>query len=227
MMSMRSDDYCESYLIDFDDMSRLEKMLESADGRFEIDGTNIRRYLVDYQTKATIPMFLVRILGNVYHTRFRATPGTHGILYEGGRFLSTDSTLFDKVSREAPRANKVHMMMLPGSPAQNCCLEIEWESLADQSYKGFAKVNRLFSLIGANGTQIEVWLLIYPQNDNKVLAVPSPPNLAPLIARSVDRHQIPRTTQSFFEKWIQLRRSLMLMILIDNSSWAIISSIQT
>jgi hypothetical protein len=73
-------------------------------------------------------------------------------------------------------------MMLEGYPAQNWCLEVEWESEAKQAIKGFAKVNELFSFVGGSDTTIEeIWLLFYPQNDVKIIAVPELPAQLPII----------------------------------------------
>ena len=78
--------------------------------------------------------------------------------------------------------------MLEGYPAQNWCLEVEWELEARQARRGFAKVKDLFSLIGGNNTRIEeIWLLVYPQNDDKILVVPEPPAQLPVIAKTQAR----------------------------------------
>jgi hypothetical protein len=132
-------------------------------------------------------MFLARKWGNFYETRYADTSGTHGVSYQGGELIAPDMSLFDRASRRAPPANRRHMM-LPGYPAQNWCLEIEWDSEAYHHNKGFHKVNRLFSFTGLNGTQIEeVWLLIYPQDDKLYLQVPEPPNPLPIIERMIER----------------------------------------
>jgi hypothetical protein len=58
----------------------------------------------------------------------------------------------------------------------------------NQRNKGFDKANRLFSYTGANNTRIlEIWLLIYPQDDNKFLQVPVPTVPLPIIERRMDR----------------------------------------
>jgi hypothetical protein len=86
-------------------------------------------------------------------------------------------------------------MMSPGHPAQNCCLEVDWEAEANQRNEGFDKVNQLFSFSGANGSRIEeIWLLVYPQDDDKFLAVPAPPNPVPLAARTTVHRLIPNTS---------------------------------
>jgi hypothetical protein len=167
----KSYDYSESYFIDFNDTDRLEKILESVDGRFEIDGTTIRRHMPEGGVKAKVPLFLIRRWGHFYEDHYEDTAGTQGILYEEGRLVAPDSNFFDRVTRRASPENQAHLM-LPGHPAQNWCLEVEWESEASQSDKGFAKVNRLFSFTGAEGTNIEeIWLLIYPQLVDKILSI--------------------------------------------------------
>lgn len=83
-------------------------------------------------------------------------------------------------------------MMLPGYPAPNWCLEVEWETEANQANKGFdKKVQRLFSYTGANGSKTqEIWLLVYPQDDEKILVVPPPRRRLPIIERADDRPAI-------------------------------------
>jgi hypothetical protein len=144
----KAEDYSESYDIDVDSKT-LEYLLESVDGRFEIDGNIVTRLMPECIAKSKVSMFLARKWGNFYETRYADTSGTTGVSYEGGESVTPDINLFDRVNREVPPKNQSHML-LPGCPAQNWCLEVEWESEANQHNKGVDKVNRLFSYTGAN-----------------------------------------------------------------------------
>ncbi len=99
-----------------------------------------------------VPVFLRPL----YH----ASSDTHGVSYEQGRLVAPDMNLFNTQTRKAKRDNEAHMMR-PGYPAQNWCLEVEWESEAIRPAKGFAKVAELFTFVGGNNTRIEeIWLLV-------------------------------------------------------------------
>jgi hypothetical protein len=199
MTEDKAEDYSESYEINVGN-EELEKLLESAEGRFEIDGITITRLMPECIAKSKVPMFLVGEWGQFYKPHYDATSGTNGLYYEGRKLVAPDMNLFHKISRRIPPANQRHMM-LPGCPAQNWCLEVEWESEANQRNKGFDKVNRLFSYTGANNTQIEeVWLLIYPQDDNDFLQVPEPAVPLPIIERGID---LPVPNSKYFAVFVR------------------------
>jgi hypothetical protein len=181
-----AEDYTESYEIDVGN-EELEKLLESAEGRFEIDGNTITRLMPECIAKSEVPAFRMGEWGQFYKPHYAATSGTNGVYYEGKKLVAPDMNLFDKTSRRATPANRSHVMM-PGCPAPNWCLEVEWESEANQRNKGFDKVNRLFSFTGANNTRIEeIWLLISSQDDNKFLQVPEAADPLLIIERGMDR----------------------------------------
>jgi hypothetical protein len=189
----RADNYYETYQIDVSN-EKLESLLESADGRIDVIDCTVRRRMPEGRAKSKVPMFLARKWGHFYEDRYEDTSGTHGTLFEEGNLVAPDMNLFDRVDRNAPPENEEHMM-LPGSPAQNWCLEVEWESEANQRNKGFDNVNRLFSFTGAKNTKIEeIWLLIIPIG-NKVVEVPELPNPLPIIDRSIERP--PRNSKYF------------------------------
>ena len=180
------EEYYEEYYVDVDN-ERLEEILEGSVGRIEIHGGLVTRYLPQCAAKAAIPFFLVGKWSSFLLPRYKVTSGTHGILYEGGTLLSTCMNLFDRQSRRASPENDQHMM-LPGYPAQNLCLEIEFERYANQVNKGFNRVNNLFSYSGGNGTQIEeIWLLVYPRDDEELLKVANPPDPLPVVPLTQDR----------------------------------------
>lgn len=180
------EDYLEQYHVDVDKES-LEHIVEGADGRIEVDGDIVTRYMPACGGKSKVPCLLMGEWYHFYEDQYEASSGTHGIYFEGGRLVASDMNLFNTQTRSASPDNEEHMM-LPGYPAPNWSLEVEWEREANQTNKGFDKVNNLFSYTGANGTQIEeIWLLVYPQG-NKVLNVPEPPpNHLPVITKTQHR----------------------------------------
>eukprot|EP01040_Poterioochromonas_malhamensis_P007962 gene7962-8605_t len=181
-----AEDYSEQYRVDVDDET-LERILEGAVGKIEVDGDIVIRYMPECGAKSEIPMFLCGELGKFYKNQYSASSGTHGILFEGRRLVTQALNLFNRQTRRAPPENNVHMMR-PGYPAPNWCLEVEWESKAEQARKGFLKVTELFSFVGGNNTRIEeVWLLVYPQNDEGMIVTPAPLDQLPIIAKTQDR----------------------------------------
>lgn len=177
----------------------LERILENADGRFEIDGLDVNRLMQECGGKSRVPCVLLMKRGNYLELRYITTSGTHGILFNDGRLISPDLNLFYTETRRTSPRNSRHMMS-PGYPAQNWCLDIEWEHDANNMRKGFSKVNELFSLTGANNTQIEeIWLLVYPQDDYEVLRVPEPPNPLPIVERSIAHFRVRNISQYLCE----------------------------
>eukprot|EP01040_Poterioochromonas_malhamensis_P010881 gene10881-11858_t len=168
------EEYYEEYRVDVDD-DELERILECADGRIEVHDDIVTRYMPECGGKSNAPSVLI------------ATTGTHGVRFVGRRtVVAPDMNLFDRQTRRSPPENEEYMMR-EGYPAQNWCLEVEFENEARQRNKGFDKVNNLFSYRGANNTTIdEIWLLVYPHG-NRVLTVPVPSNLLPVVPLSQER----------------------------------------
>jgi hypothetical protein len=149
--------------------------LDGAYGRIEVHDDIVTRYMPEFSGKSRVPAKLLMKWGTFLDPLYTVTTGTHGIRFEGRRrVVSTDMSLFDFQTRHPPPENEEHMM-LPGFPAPNWCLEVEFDTVAHQRNKGFDKVNNLFGYRGANNTTIdEIWLLVYPHG-NRVLAVPFSP----------------------------------------------------
>eukprot|EP01040_Poterioochromonas_malhamensis_P000303 gene303-317_t len=178
--------YFEEYRVDVDD-DELERILEGADGRIEVHDDIVTRYMPECGGKSEVPMKLSMKWGAFLDPRYKVKSGTHGVRFAGRRtVVAPDMNLFDRQTRRAPPENEEHMMR-EGYPAQNWCLEVEFENEARQRNKGFDKVNNLFSYRGANNTTIdEIWLLVYPHG-NRVLTVPVPPNPLPVAPLSQAR----------------------------------------
>jgi hypothetical protein len=185
------EEYYEEYHVDVDD-DELERILEGADGRIEVHDDVVTRYMPECGGKSRIPMFLARKWGQFYETRFSDSSGTHGVRFAGRRtVVAPDMNLFDRQTRRAPPENERHMMR-EGYPSPNWCLEVEFESEARQTNKGFDKVNNLFSYTGAPVNNVptridEIWLLVYPNNDPTTIQAPAPPNPLHVVPLSQER----------------------------------------
>jgi hypothetical protein len=75
-----AEDHSESYCINVGN-EELEKLLESAEGRFELDGNNITRLMPECIAKSEVPEFLIGEWRNCYKTHYAGTTGTNGVYY--------------------------------------------------------------------------------------------------------------------------------------------------
>ena len=137
-------EYYEEYRVDVDD-DELERILEGSDGRIEVHDDIVTRYMPECGRKSSVPFKLWTKWAAFLDPLFRATSGTHGVRFAGGRtVVASDMHLFDHQTRRAPPENECHMMC-EGYPAPNWCLEVKFQNEAGQEHKGFDKVNNLFS----------------------------------------------------------------------------------
>jgi hypothetical protein len=175
------DNYHEDYRVDISNNERLEQILEASEGKIEMHGDMATRYMPECSGKSAVPTFFIMMYSQFLYPRYVVTTGTNGILFARppGTVMAPDMNLFSRKERPIPAYNK-GFMMAEGHPAPNWCMEVEFESEANMNGRGFHKVSQLFQCYGANGTQIqEIWLMVYPKQDESVIVVPETHNPLP------------------------------------------------